>query len=50
MPPEVWDPELFDQVTAMPRDEQMRLLFALCLRVPAEVRAAIGYLRKEGLL
>src|SRR5258708_21031916 len=50
MPPDVWDPELFDQVTAMPRDEQMRLLFAICLRVPAEVRAPIDYLRKEGLL
>ncbi len=49
-PPEPYDSALFDQVTAMPRDEQLRLLFALCLREPAAVKTAIEYLKTEGLL
>jgi len=49
-PPTPYDSALFDQVTAMDRAMQLRLLFALCLREPAAVKAAIEYLNTEGLL
>jgi hypothetical protein len=49
-PPTPYDNALFDQVTAMDRGVQLRLLFALCLREPAVVKAAIEDLKAEGLL